>query len=724
MIRSRCLLLAWIALTLVGAGCAKVPSDRYGVQRVRIEGAKRMNAEALRTCLATQERESFSISTNEPSCGKPPFDGKTRKLRLWTWPWSAWPLYDQSALERDLSRIGRWYKARGYYYVKVQAPELKPDDASASDRVESSTDCDRAGKGQGCKLQVRLRVEEGQPIRVGQIQLDGIERLSTDLQQRLWESIQLRLGDRFDEALYDQSKQGLIDVLAENSYARANTQGQVIIDPTTKLAEVHFRIQSGPSCVFGKLSVVGRGNLPARPILATAALKPGEPYKQSAVADAQTAIYALGAFSAVTVEPQIPKEGGKRVIDVIVRVTPGRRFRYGVGAGLQSGRYVGFQSDIQGDDVPQWDVHLLGVIEDRNFLGGIRRLRIEERPRLIFNANFPRIGECCSQPFDTAQNPILGNLTTIDFRQPSFLEGRTALVAGARLDLGPDPFFQQGGYYRLDFDARVGPERYFFNGKLYLYGGLHGNVLQQVNNVSDVPANYQLIFFEQQILVDLRDDPIQPTKGAFFALSAHEAGFILSSWNYVRVTPEARGYVPLPGGLVLAGRFAVGGMFIFSTACEGVADPSQCSLNDISNSNELGPFRYRLRGGGPSSNRGFPTGRLGAGPPGFNGLDGGLRRWEASIELRAPLTKNFGVVAFFDFGDVSQSKEWRWNHLNTTVGGGLRWRTIVGPLRLDVGWLIPKWRVIGGPQTPDQFLANLGFASFPGAINLTIGEAY
>ena len=43
-------------------------------------------------------------------------------VELWAWPWTDWPLYDPSVFERDLARIERWYRARGYYDASGRAP--------------------------------------------------------------------------------------------------------------------------------------------------------------------------------------------------------------------------------------------------------------------------------------------------------------------------------------------------------------------------------------------------------------------------------------------------------------------------------------------------------------------------------------------------------------------------------------------------------------------------
>jgi outer membrane protein assembly factor BamA len=110
---------------------------------------------------------------------------------------------------------------------------------------------------------------------------------------------------------------------------------------------------------------------------------------------------------------------------------------------------------------------------------------------------------------------------------------------------------------------------------------------------------------------------------------------------------------------------------------------------------------------------------------------GGLRQWEASLELRAPLTPDFGAVLFVDVGDVSVEKRFRWNVPQTSFGFGLRYRTVIGPIRLDFGFAPKGLQVVGesdprrrsrlepvGPFPESYFLGSRG------AIHFTIGEAY
>ena len=725
-----------VALVTLG-GCAEVPADRYGVGRLHLEGVEEMDEYALRACLATAQRERFDLNlgrSTEPACNEAPFDATFRpRLPLWKWPWTDWPLYDRNVFERDLQRVERWYRARGYYDAHVTASVHEPPAAASSDRVNDETVCDRVGDGEGCELDLTIRVEEGEPILVQTVTMDGLEHLRgtaaagelTELEQALHSAWRLEPGDRFDEALYDQSKKTMLRALHDAGLGCATVTGDVAVDPTQHRGDIRYTVEPGPPTYIGNVDLTGYEDLDATTIRAVADIDEGDLYTDVLLDSARHSIYALGAFASVEIgaQPRRDEDGsctiedGRGTVDVAIRVTPGRRLRYGFGVGLQTG-----QQGIASDS-PVWDIHLLGFVEHRNFLGGLRRARFEARPKLIFLNQFPNASR-----IDDGGPPRPGIELRLELRQPAFIERRTTGIFTTRYDFGPDPFSY---FFRHDLDSALAIRRNFFDGRLSASLGVHFNLYRVSDDTAVAPpSDYQLIFFEQLFQLDLRDDTRRPTKGAFFGIEAHEAVFL--TWDYIRLTPDARAYVPL-GPLVLAGRFRLGWLKIIRARSE--LDP----VSDL-----LGPQRYRLRGGGANSHRGFLPGFLGDaaesagtvlqdmdgdGVPEranytFLPNSGGLRRWEASLELRAPLSEDFGLVFFADMGDVNRAAKFRFTHLHLALGFGLRYQTIIGPFRVDFGFLIPGAQVVGqaGLDHPNQ--ASLGFVQWAGAIHLTIGEAF
>jgi outer membrane translocation and assembly module TamA len=684
----------WLAL-LVGvlAGCASVERGRYGVDSLRVEGTNALSASALRACLLTRERDSFALvlGVSQPTCGRPPFDSSSPTLRLWRWPWAEWPSFNQAVFDKDLERVVRWYRARGYYGARVVNVRYEPPEAATPGAHGA---CDPASE--ECEVDVLVEIEEGQPTLVSSLDIASPDPMPAPLERELQAALTMKLGEPVDESLHEASKVALLALLRQRGYAAASVEGKVLVDSARRTARVTYALAPGPVYHFGKLHVSGHGALPARVIEAAAGLRSGAVYDPDTLREIEAEVFALGAFSAVQVEEHLDAANAK--VDLELAVTPLGPHALRVGLGVLSGANQRTDTgELQ--SIPQWDFHVFGRYERRHVFDSLGRFGVDDRARLIFDQDFPRLTK-----------PQLGNVLGLSFNQPGLIEPRTDLFARAVWDRGPDTF---RAYPRSDIFFRVGARR-----SLFLRGLFGTLALQQdiflvddgatTSDGTDVPVSYVFAYLEQDVRLDLRNDPVRTSKGAYLALNATEAvRSAISDWTAFRLAPEARGYVPLPFGMVVAARAAIAGLFIEDASPE-LDVPSQ----------QLGPDTYRLRGGGANSNRGFLAGALGA------GKDGGVRRWESSLELRVPFGSNLVVAGFADAGDVNAAPAFRFSHWNTTFGFGFRYYTIIGALRLDLGYRIRSLQRADGSNGIEPDPSVLPFSDTPGALHLTIGDPF
>lgn len=106
--------------------------------------------------------------------------------------------------------------------------------------------------------------------------------------------------------------------------------------------------------------------------------------------------------------------------------------------------------------------------------------------------------------------------------------------------------------------------------------------------------------------------------------------------------------------------------------------------------------------------RGYPYQKLG--PLASDGDPiGGMALLEGSLEWRFPLRMPLEGAVFSDFGNIaSEIGSFSLDQTRYTVGVGLRYLTIVGPLRFDVGY------ELNPPQpasfAPYQFYFSIGQA--------------
>jgi translocation and assembly module TamA len=688
------------------SACARVPADRYGIEAVRIEGVERFDPDALAACLYSRERPAVRLGLGRVErhrCGQPPFEKRGVYTNLWSWAWTDWSIYDRLAFARDSARILRWYEARGHHQARVVAATAAPAQALRSDTLDPKAEepgCDRRSSKQGCEVELQFVIDEGEPTLVQALRVEGITGLSPELAAQVRGALQLRRGERFDEAHYEKSKEAIAALLEEDGYARARVDGSVRIDRARRRAEIELVVKPGPRCRFGQVLIEGAPESLVGTARALTMIDPGDRFSPEALRGARRAVFASGAFRSVSVEPVLNGEG--ETIDVRVQVVPMRKHVYGLGVGMQAGIVT------RGDtwdpvSVPQWDVHLVAKYAQHRFLGGPRRLTLENRPALIIQ-----------EPFPSLTTPRFGNELHTELRHVGLGDPRTVVALAWDYIWGPDPF---DTFFRHRVDTGLTFERRFLRGDhLYLSTGIKNSVYrvpegETTSDGGEPSADYLLTYFFQRIRLDYRDDERRPRLGFMYQTELQEAGMgKASSWAYLRTTPDLRVYLPLPWEITLATRFALGMYFI---------PRADAKLDDLSRS--LGPRDLRLRGGGATSNRGFLPGELG------DGSDGGTRRWEASFELRIPLTASLGVVGFFDAGDVSKKPTFRWDHPQASSGFGLRYFTPIGSIRVDLAWRIKNMQVFGTDERDpggEQNQVDFGFAKMDGAIHFTLGESF
>jgi outer membrane protein insertion porin family/translocation and assembly module TamA len=419
-------------------------------------------------------------------------------------------------------------------------------------------------------------------------------------------------------------------------------------------------------------------------------------------------------------------------------------------------------------DVEQTVGYLKASWVHRNFLGGLRRLTISERPGLTA---YPTRIDYLKRP----TRGLFQNDLSVELRQPSFIEARTAGWTRARYSVYPLLYpLPDGlpaedwpiiGYH--DVGTAVGLERAFWDNHIVAGLAYHWN--------ANVPRSYQppvseldnvyVSFPELSLALDLRDDPVTPTRGIYLHNSLQVANpLLVGTVSDLRFQSGLRTFYPLSsdGEVVLATRVKVGFVFPqnYGQTFDKNADESrtlyrQPESRAVTEDQQKILFRA-FYSGGPNSNRGYAYRQVGSqGPIGFllptlrdedcalSDEDteplpaeclrplGGFSLWEASMEIRFPLAGDFFGTIFVDASDVSQEVAFvAFDSPHISIGPGLRYRTPIGPLRLDIGYRVPGLQVRGseGQQTPSYFPDIAQLSEFrrraPFAYHIAIGEAF
>jgi hypothetical protein len=737
-----------VALALALAGCTpRTPPRGPTIERVALLAGDSPRVREARVLERIVTRETAHF---------PPFEwlSAVPVLGLLDALTVEYHVYERATLERDLERVRRFYRARGFYEAEVTAGRVVP-----------------TGDG---RVRVEIAVREGLPVALGRVVaplgLLPSPTASEEEREALFEAgaavgrvlseygakpledpprcaderrESCRRRPRFDEERYDEVKRAIARELADAGFARARVEGRVEVDLRVHEATVAFTVEPGPLCRLGPVRIVGNGELPDSVIRARLGLEPGQRYSAERLAAAHDELAEFGVFGSVEVRPvldETPSEPAIVPIVVTLQPTKLRSIRLGVGA------QVGSQVETHG--VVGW--------EDRNVLGGMRSLAVELRPGVVL---FPsRVDNVFSRaPTDLVPQAAL----LASFRQPSVLERRTDLklevsgrVYAPQIAPAPDPVpegYNIVGYYELH--GALGLDRRFRFPRLGSSLLLAANLRAQVDfpfsyNRPTLPPEYARVVipyldllgaWDQRLDRAGRPSRVEPHRGLFAALDAQVA---VGDARDIRLQPEVRLYRPISERIVVALRWTLGALFPFNyggslsgarlDSCnDTVPAPPECS-RDL----QLLSFRA-FYSGGPFSNRGYgfrevgPHGQLQFATQRGQLAEflptGGMGMWELSAELRVAFLERLSWVLFLDGSDVVRTLgELRLDHPHLSPGTGFRVATPVGPLRLDVGFRPPYLQRLGVAQlTVEEGGPGPGVpARFPWAWSLAIGEAF
>lgn len=611
-----------LLLALLGCGAKQKkhrPGDEY-LKTVKFEGNKKLSSKSLVAGLALERTRK---------AGRSP---------------------DPYQIEVDGDRIRGKYLRDGYLDIDVRS------------RVERAGDA----------ATVTYSVEEGVRATT-RVVIRGLPA-DPDLPPALVrQQIPLRDGAPFSYEVYEASKESLMQVVEDAGYAHAKLETTVYADRSKREAVITLDYEPGPKCVFGPVTITGVEGPLADAIRNRLAFATGDHYSTRAIARTQRALYALGRFGTVQVQPS---KDESRVVAVTVSVTEGSRRTVELGGGF-------------GVDPLAYEIRGRAGYSITGWPFALDTSTVELRPAYAIM----RAG---------GYQPRMRAIARIERQDVFWTYSRGDVEVGYNY-LATLPYTSYGPHVRLGFSTPIVNRRI----QLRAGWGLERLDFRDISPAIDPTLEMQLHLDEAQLVgaysqalsVDLRDHPIEPTQGGYAEVRVTEGSkYAGGRFNYLEVVPDLRGYLPIwkPWNALLAGRVRFG------------------TINgDV-------PVTERLFSGGGSNHRGFGERGLAPFVLEDDGTDipyGGAALLEVGIEARMRLGTikkiPIGGVVFMDGGDVTETRDQiELGNLHWAAGLGLRAHTLVGPIRADVGFRLNRF----GPMEPS-----------PGsrfAFHLSLGEAF
>jgi outer membrane protein insertion porin family len=610
-------------------------------------------------------------------------------------------VFVEGTVESQHAALGERYRRAGYRDVRIELIMEERDAATASARI-----------GRGGLVDIRLVVAEGALVRVGAVRLSGLAGVpEADLRAKLT----LAPGAPFYEPLVATDRDAVSAVLYDRGYDRARVLSTVTPLVGQPLVDIAYDVAQGTLVRVGRILVVGNRRTATETIVRALTLKPGEPLGLADVFESQRRLRALGLFRRVTITDI--GAGGEAQRDVVVTVDEAPPTSIGYGAGVELGRYLR-QETPGGQASERLELAGRGFFEvgRQNLWGSNRSMnlftRISLRPSGVaeagggsdFGFNEYRVLLSFRDPrvFDVADARITGYFEQAVRSSFNFVR-RGVLAEGARRV--KDRITLVGSYslsqVRL-FDERIAPE--------------------DRPDIDRLFPEVRISKFQGALRRDTRDDLLDPTKGMVVGLDGDVAaravwsqvGFLKGYGELFKYhTLSARRRVVVAGGVRLglakgfereAARVSEAGSVVVGPAGEPIIDV----VTDL-------PASERFFTGGDTSVRGFARDSLGdAGTLDPNGFPtGGHALTVLNAELRAPLWRDLGGVVFVDAGNVFRRVgDLDLGALRSSAGFGFRYKSPVGPVRVDFGFRLGSRRGVPDDDEPSY------------AIHFSIGQAF
>jgi translocation and assembly module TamA len=471
-------------------------------------------------------------------------------------------------------------------------------------------------------VEVVFVVEPGPAFRTKTVEVLRLENVAEAGPLKLDEDLPLRPGDIYSSEAVVEAGEQVLGFLRNRGHPFARMADRsVVADHADASVSVTFRVDPGPSAVFGATGFRGLERVDQDYAAELLLWKEGESYDASLVEQTREKLFETGLFSYVEVEKGDLGPDARLPLTVALTERKPRTVKAGLEYSTDFGLGMSFG----------W--------EHRNIAGEGERLATE----LSLNERIKNLSGSLTKPRFLDEDQSLALLAeAAQERTEAYTVERVEASGNIERELIEHLSGTVGLGYRFAELEEKAEDQTTTNGHLYL------------------PAS---------LLWDSRDDLLNPVEGVvagawgapYWDTLGEEGGFYKYRLN--GSTYLAMPWTDREDRLVLALRGAFG----------QILGPDRRKI----------PADLRFYTGGGGSVRGYAyqtAGDLADGEP-----VGGKSFVEVSSELRLRITERFGIVPFLDGGRYYRGAEPDTDEdLFWGAGLGLRWFTGFGPLRIDV----------------------------------------
>lgn len=475
------------------------------------------------------------------------------------------------------------------------------------------------------EVRARVQVDEGPLHRIAAVRIRG------DVPQMVQGGVENRLQAAVGSAYSPLRRQDLLQRVNVHLYGQGYAEARVRLldeDIVEREGEVHHtlivEVETGPQIRVGEVGFSGDDRTRTSVLRRATEVRSGDIFDRNRIEEDRLRLSNLGVFSAVRAEVSAQQDD---VWDLTYELRPSKRLEVGLLAGY--GSYEKLRGGLE--------------VFHANQLGRAERGRLQ----LIEST------KSTSAEYQITVPQIFGTMTSttlrafgLDREEVSFDRREAGISAGLRRH------FERWG---IDAAAR------------YQYESLRAvNVVPDLRDTAPEDSRVGAVSFD--LTKDRRDNPLSPKSGYEFSLALETAAQAIGGEvDYQRLDLKASWHTRVGRGYALHLGLRHGAIW-------GFGDGSM----------EI-PINRRFFPGGESTVRGYAEGT--AAPRGVNGETIGAEvSTIANIEFEAALLANVSAVLFVDTGVTAASiDDYPGDQVRVSAGLGLRYNSLIGPVRLEYG---------------------------------------
>jgi outer membrane protein assembly complex protein YaeT len=570
--------------------------------------------------------------------------------------------YSDSFAKRDKDSIEALYHDSGFRDCKVTVETVDDYHGKTGD------------------VAVTIRIVEGPQYLVSDLKVEGLDRKDRDTILALLAS---QAGQPFSETSIGIDRSYLLELYQSQGYPDANFDYSTAQAGTARMT-VTYKITPGSPRYVRDVLIYGMRRTRSRLVTPQVTLQAGDALSWTRMGVTQRRLYDLGVFDQVDMAIQ-NEQGDTQNKYVLYHVTEGHLYNMEVGLGAEIAQIGGSSNSLSNPG------GATGISPRVAF--GITRLNLWGLGHsLSFNSRYSTLDQRVSLTYAIPRfHGYLQNVTFLGF----YDNVRDVLTYTGR---------------RIEGSVQVSHRHSKATTFLWRYAWRDVTVNQAFLKINPeliplVAQEAHIALIGSTMIQDRRDNPIDAHRGFYNSVDAALVDRVFGgNKNFTRILARNSLYH----------RVWRRDWILATNTQFGWIQPFGVPANETGF--EYVPLPEHFYGGGSTSLRAFPDNQAGPRDPVTGFPVGGNALLMHQTELRFPLLgPNVGGVLFEDMGNVytdvssisfrvHQKGLQDFNYMAHAVGFGLRYKTIVGPVRVDLAYTLNPPTFFGLEGTYQQLL--------------------